>query len=116
MLKAKRSLPTYNDGWLAVYRPKQARSRFGDAPATEKDLDLVCYVAFSEQSCREQDYEFAERESYNLSLKAKVRRRPDIDAGCKAAARGKLFDVKHVDPSGREMYLYMQEVGDFAAG
>lgn len=113
MLSQKRMLPSYSDGWAAIYSHEPSRTSFGAAEDGRRvrERDLVCRAAYRLCSKRDQDYEFAEREGFELSLKICAMRRPGIDPSCRAVIGGTLFDISHIDLTAREMYLYLKEVG-----
>ena len=109
MLK-KRNLPTYPDGVVLIYREKPMRTTFGgkENPTSTDDMELVAKLAFSEESKRERDFEFAEQQGFNLSAKIKTHLVSDVDSGCKALIGSKLFDVSYIDQTRTEMYLYLE--------
>ena len=109
MLK-KKNLPTYPDGVVAIYRDRQLRTSFGgkENPASTDAMDLVARLAFSEESKRERDFEFAEQRGFNLSMKIRTHSAPGVDSGCKALIGSSLFDVSYIDQTKTEMYLYLE--------
>lgn len=113
MLSTKRALPTYPDGMLEVRRPKRAMTDFGAVMNIERrsDTELVGKMNFKAAAIREQDYEFARRESFKLALKVRC---PLVDfatGGDMALIGDVLYDISRVDRARREMYLYLEEVG-----
>lgn len=109
MLKSKRLLPTYNDGVLTVYAEKAKEVDFGakvNVDAVE-DMDVVVKLAYREASCREQDFDFAERMSFNLSAKLVTHNRPEVRSNHKAVIGDQLYDIEHIDRAKREMYVYL---------
>ena len=112
MLNTKRALPSYPDGVLKIYTPKDRKTDFGARRNIERidDMEFVCSLCFNVQTIREQDYEFAERSSFKLSLKVKSPRFDLVKSDCLALIGSTLFDVSHIDTSQREMYLYLEEV------
>lgn len=112
MLDSKRALPSYPDGVLKVYTPKDRKTDFGARRNIERidDMVFVCSLCFNVQTIREQDYEFAERASFKLSLKVKTPRFDLVKSDCLALVGSTLFDVSHIDATQREMYLYLEEV------
>ncbi|MCI2241514.1 hypothetical protein [Adlercreutzia faecimuris] len=115
MLKPRKHLPAYNDGILRVYREERGRVTDFGAPRNVygiADMELVARLAYRVEGCREQDFEFAERASFQLTLKVSTQRVGGIDAGCKVVIGRTLFDIGHVDPSRTELYFYLQEVGE----
>lgn len=114
MLRANRNLPTYNAGWADVYREKEGRVTDFGAPrnvSSLSDMEHVARLAYRREHCREQDFEFAERSSFRLTMKMRTRRVGGVDAGCKAVVDGRLFDIAHVDRTETDLFLYMTEVG-----
>lgn len=114
MLKGRRDLPSYPDGVLEVRRAKDRKTDFGARRNVEKksDTDFVCSLFYCSQAIREQDYEFAERSSFNLSLKVKTPRFDLVKSDCLALIGSKLFDISHIDATKDEMFLYLEEVRD----
>lgn len=112
MLPSKKALPSYSDGVLKVYTAKDRKTDFGARRNIESldDMEFVCSLCYSLQTIREQDYEYAERSSFNLSLKVKTPRFDLVKSDCLALIGRTLFDVSHIDATEREMYLYLEEV------
>lgn len=112
MLSSKRMLPSYPDGVLKVYVPKDRKTDFGARRNIEKvdDMEFVCSLCFNVQTIREQDYDFAERSSFKLSLKVRTPRFDLVKSNCLALIGTTLFDVSHIDATQGEMYLYLEEV------
>lgn len=114
MLKKKRVLPTYPDGVLGIYKAKERMTDFGARRNVEKitDMDPVCTICYSTQTIREQDYEYAERADFNLSLKVRTPRLDLVTSGHLALIGSKLYAISHLDTTDMEMYLYLEEVRD----
>ena len=112
MLSKRRPLPSYPDGVLTVYRAKDRKTDFGARRNVEKlsDMDEVCDLCFANQTIREQDYEFAERADFKLSLKVRTPLCKSVTSDCLALVGRTLFDISHTDTAGDEMYLYLEEV------
>lgn len=113
----KRKLSTYNDGVVRIYRDK-AKSTDFNAKRNVKaadDLDLVVRLDFEESSRREEDLEFAERSGFSLTLKVRTRLVPGVDNACKAIVDGYLYDIRYVDKTRTEMWLYLEGVRSIAA-
>lgn len=110
MLKSRKHLPTYNDGIAEIYREKDIKTSFGaklNAESTE-DLEPVVCLAYSSEMIREQDFDFAERHGFSVSLKIKTHLYRGVDAGCRAIVGGLIYDVSHVDRTQSEMHLYLE--------
>lgn len=112
MLQAKKELPSYPDGVLGIYKAKPRKTDFGARRNIEKrsDMEFVASLCYNVQTIREQDYEFADRASFKLSLKVKTPRFDLVKSDCLALVGSTLFDVSHIDSTQREMYLYLEEV------
>lgn len=107
----------YNDGVVSFYREKPNRSNFGARinPTALDGLDFIAKLAFSEESKRQQDLEFADSMQFSLDMKIKTRYIKGIDNKCKAVINGYLYDISYIDTTRTEMYLYMQGVDKIAA-
>lgn len=108
----KRKLSTYNDGVVRIYREKPKTTDFNakrNVKAAE-DMDLIVRLDYEEASRREEDMEFAERSGFSLTLKVKTRTVPGVDNKCKAVIDGYLYDIRYIDKSRTEMWLYMEGV------
>ena len=102
----------FNDGVVSIYRAKEKKSNFGanENVSILDDMDFVAKLDFEESSKREQDLEFANQNDFSLSLKIHTRMVSSVDNKCKAVIQGYLYDVKYVDKTRTEMYLYMEGV------
>lgn len=110
------TFPRYNDGVVQIYREIERRSNFSaklNAKALD-DMEFIAKLAYSEQSKRQQDIEFAFNNGFQLSYKIKTRYVKGIDNKCKAVINGFLYDVSYVDTTRTEVYLYLQGVGELA--
>ena len=108
----KNKFSRYNDGVVSIYREKGRRSNFSakENVSTMDDMEFIVKLAFEECSKREQDLTFAEQADFTLSLKVKTRFVKGIDNKCKAVIDGFLYDVKFVDSTRTEVFLYMEGV------
>lgn len=106
----------FNDGVVSIYRAKEKKSNFGASEnvSVMDDMDFVAKLDFEESSKREQDLEFANQNDFSLSLKIHTRMLNSVDNKCKAVIEGYLYDVKYVDKTRTEMYLYMEGVRKLA--
>ena len=112
----RNAFPCYNDGVVSIYREIERRSNFSaklNAKMLE-DMEFIAKLAFSEQSKRQQDVEFAYNNGFQLSCKVKTRYVRGIDNKCKAVINGFLYDVSYVDTTRTEAFLYLQGVGELA--
>lgn len=102
----------YNDGVVFVYREKGKRSNFGakENVSVLDDMGFIAKLDFEESSKREQDLEFANQNDFSLSLKIRTRYLQKVDNKCKAVIDNYLYDVKYVDKTRTEMWLYMEGV------
>lgn len=109
---AKNKLSTYNDGVVRIYRERPRKTDFGAKRNVSnlEDMDFVVRLDYEEASRREEDLEFAEKIGFSLTLKIKTRTAPGVDNKCKAVVNGYLYDVRYIDKSRTEMWLYMEGV------
>lgn len=109
---AKPKISKYNDGVVHIYREKGKRSNFGakENVSVLDDMDFVAKLDFEESSKREQDLEFANQNDFSLSLKIRTRYLQNVDNKCKAVIDNYLYDVKFVDKTRTEMWLFMEGV------
>lgn len=114
MLPQKKELPTYPDGVLGAYKARPRKTDFGARRNVEKrsDMEFVGSVCYNVQAIREQDYEFARREDFTLSLKVKCPRFDLVKTDCLVLIGSALYDVSRMDKTAREMFLYLEEVGE----
>lgn len=112
----KSDFDTFTSGILRVCRPRPEVTDFQAVRniTGEGDLDVLYTLAYSEESRRTQDYEFAEQAGRKLDLKVKVRWRPDIDTDQRVLIGRKLYSIYEMDSSSdrRTLYLYLEEERD----
>lgn len=108
----KNKFNRYNDGIVFIYREKGKRSNFGakENVSVLEDMEFVAKLNFEESSKREQDLEFANQNDFSLSLKIRTRYLKSVDNKCKAVIDNYLYDVKFVDKTRTEMWLFMEGV------
>lgn len=112
MAMNKTKFSRYNDGIVRIYREKKRVSDFNakkNVSALE-DLDFICKLDFELSTKREQDMEFAEQNSFSLTQKIRTRLVGGVDNKCKAVIDGYLYDVRYIDKSRVEMWLYLEGV------
>ena len=109
MLK-KNKFPIYNDGVILICREKEKKSSFNAKlnSTSMDDVDVIYKLDFQEMSKRQEDIEFAHSLSFSLDLKIKTRYVKGIDNKCKAVYDNRLYDIKHIDPTRTELFLYLQ--------
>lgn len=109
MLK-KGKLPSYADGIIAIYREKPNSTSFGAKinASSVDDMDLVVTLAYSAQSIRERDFDFAEQMGFNLSAKVKTHFVRGVDSDCKAVIENNLYDISYIDKTKTEMFFYLE--------
>lgn len=102
----------YNSGIIYVYRRKEEKLTVNKNVKTLADLDFIVKLAYKELSKRQQDIEFAEANSFSLSLKVKTQRPrgTDLDSTCLAVIEGMLYGVAYIDTTGREYYFYLEKI------
>lgn len=106
----------YNDGVVRIYREKPRRTDFGAKQNVSvlNDLSFVVKLDYEESARREQDSEFAQQMDFSLSLKIRTRFFSGVDNKCKAVINGYLYDVRYVDKTREEMWLYLEGVRSIA--
>lgn len=105
-------LTAFNDGIVSIYREKDRKTDFNARRnvAALADMEPVVRLTFDESSKRQQDLEFAEQSGFSLSYKIRTRYVPGVESKLKAVINGSLYDIRYVDKSGREMFLYLEYV------
>ena len=117
MLKRKRLLPSFPDGWLTVYRDKPYEHDFSEErrnPNKLENMEFVVKLAYAEQSIRAQDYDFADQRGFSISAKVKTHSHSAVTTDCKVVIGNQIFGIKHIDRALTEMYLYMEGVSEVA--
>ena len=107
----KQKPPVYNDGFVGIYRKKDLT--FNRNITKLSEMDLVERFAYSEMSRRQQDLEFAEQNSFSLSLKIKIPRPVadrGLDAYCYAVIGKILYGVQYLDTDRTNYFLYLEKV------
>lgn len=103
----------YNSGYVHLYRRKEENLYANTNVSKKEDLNFICKLAYKEMSCRQQDFEFAEQNSFTLSLKVKTQRMLDrrkVDNHCFAIIGNILYAVGGIDSSQTELYFYLEEI------
>lgn len=107
----KTKVATYNDGFVSLYRRKNLTLNQNVTSLSE--LDLIIRLAYSEAFRRQQDLEFAEQNSFSLSMKVKTPRptlNKGLDTYCFAVIGNTLYGIQYIDTNSREYYLYLEKV------
>lgn len=117
-MKFKPRFSNYNDGFVTIYREVEKKTDFSakENVSSIDDLTEVIKLAYAEKSKRVQDFEFAEKMGFSLSLKAKTRLFDTVDNKCKAIINNYLYDVSYIDfdKANQEMYIYLEGVRSLA--
>lgn len=105
-------LTAFSDGVVQICRLKDRKTEFGARrnATTADDLEPVVKLTFSLASKRQQDLEFAEQSGFQLALKIRTRKVPEVEAKMKAVIDGYLYDIAYVDKVEREMFVYLESV------
>lgn len=111
-MKNNKNFPCFNDGVVSIYKAKPKKTDFNAKKNVSAldDLDFLVKLDYEESAKREQDIEFAEQMSFSLSVKLHTRYVPVVNNNCKAVIDGYLYDVKYVDKTRSEMWLYLEGV------
>lgn len=111
MIKNKTSVSynRYNDGVAALHSVTGETTSFGAAKNVRalSDMEYICTVPFALQSCRVEDFDFAEENGFQLSRKVRMPLVSGIDNRKKAVINGLLYDISYIDYTRTEMYLYL---------
>lgn len=103
----------YNDGFVSVYRKREENLTMNRNVTSLDDLDYIIRLAYSETSRRQQDLEFAEQNSFSLSLKIKTQKpvmNYHLDASCYAVIGSTLYAIQYIDTNSTEYYFYLEKV------
>lgn len=103
----------YNSGFVHLYRRKKENLYANTNVSSKDDLTFICKLAYKEMSCRLQDFEFAEQNSFSLSLKVKTQKmlnKRTVDNHCYAIIDNILYAVGGIDSSQTEMFFYLEEI------
>lgn len=102
----------YNDGVAHIYREKERRTDFNAKQNVSAldNMDFVVKLDFKESAKREQDLEFAQQQTFSLTMKIQTRFVKNVDNKCKAVIDGYLYDVQYIDKTRTEMWLYLEGV------
>lgn len=111
-----KALSTFNDGVASIYREKDRQTDFSAKRNVESvdDMDFIVKLAYQESSRRQQDLEFAEQSGFSLSLKIRTRYVPTVRSKMKAVIGDRLYDIRYIDKSKKEMFLFLEGVRSLA--
>jgi SPP1 family predicted phage head-tail adaptor len=109
-------LSKFNDGVVSIYQEIERKTDFSAKKnvSTLSDLKLLGKLDFEEMSKRNQDLEFAEQSGFSLSMKIKTRYIKEVTNKNKAVIDGYLYDIRYIDKTKLEMYLYLEGVKPIA--
>lgn len=111
-------MKAYNSGVCQICRETRDPSAFAAriTPDSMDDLRVICTLDFSEQSCRNEDREYAQQMGYSLDRKISTRRPGTLEINTKfSAVIGKtLYHIGNVEYTPDELYLQLAEVTRFA--
>lgn len=109
-------LSKFNDGVVSIYQEIERKTDFSAKKnvSTLSDLKLLGKLDFEEMSKRNQDLEFAEQSGFSLSMKIKTRYIKEATNKNKAVIDGYLYDIRYIDKTKLEMYLYLEGVKPIA--
>nr|DAY92764.1 MAG TPA: head tail adaptor [Caudoviricetes sp.] len=104
----------YIDGMVYFYLPGDAETSFGAKknPKSVEDMKFFAKLAYTEKSKRQQDYENANQNGYELSKKIVTPLYKKVDNKMKVVDDGYIYDIISVDYDrvNSEMYLMLHEV------
>ncbi|MGN1156183.1 MAG: hypothetical protein ACI4TK_08405 [Agathobacter sp.] len=109
----KEKVPTYNDGFVKIYRKKESNLTVNRNITSLSELDFLINLAYSEMSRRQQDMEFAEQNSFSLSLKIKTPKpfiKKGLDTSCFAVIENTLYSIQYIDTNRTEYFFYLEKI------
>lgn len=109
----KQKIPTYNDGFATIYRRKETELTANRNVNSLEQLNPVIKFAYSEASRRQQDLDFAEQNSFSLSMKIKVPKpvvKKGLDTSCYAVIDNTLYGIEYIDTNSTEYFFYLEKV------
>ena len=106
----KSKFDRYIDGVVKICNRKNKQSDFGARQNTDtlKDLDVLIKLNYQEMSKRVEDVTFAKQESFELTIKIKVRKVKNVTSKNVAVIDNRMYAIKHTDSDNRNLYLYLQ--------
>ena len=106
--------PQFNDGIVRIYKKINKKTDFNARNNVQSydDMEQVVKLNFQQMSKRNQDIEFAEKMSFNLSMKIRTRKFKKINSKQYAVIDGFLFEIKYIDEDKTSSYLYLEGVRD----
>ena len=105
---AKKRPNGYGDGIAEIYQKK-------DIEKNVRSLDDLVYLGFlyyTEESKRQQDIEFAEQNSANLTLKISTPDGAEVDSNKNVVINNIIYAIIYIDHSRsqQKLYFYLEEV------
>lgn len=103
----------YHDGYVGIYQRKKETLTRNTNVQSLNDLDFLIRLAYGETSRRQQDQEFAEQNSFSLSLKIRTQRprtEKGLHSGCFAVIGKTLYSVEYIDRNETEYYMYLEKI------
>lgn len=116
-LKAKAST-VFGDGVVSIYKEKDRKTDFNARRnvATLDDMEFIVKLNYAEASKRQQDLDFAEQSGFSLNYKIRTRYVRSVQSKQKAVIGNDLYDIRYIDKSAREMFLYLEYVRPLEVG
>lgn len=114
----QKKVPTYNDGFVRIFRKKQSNLTVNRNVTSLSELDFLIKLAYSETSRRQQDLEFAEQNSFSLSLKIKAPKpviKKGLDTSCFAVIENTLYSIQFIDTNSTEYFFYLEKIRELEA-
>lgn len=116
-LKAKAST-VFGDGVVSIYKERDRKTDFNARRnvVTLDDMEFIVKLNYAEASKRQQDLDFAEQSGFALNYKIRTRHVRSVQSKQKAVINGDLYDIRYVDKTAREMFLYLEFVRPLEVG
>lgn len=100
---------SYTDGILEY---GETESLFNDSrKKIGERFSSIGKLFFTQMSARDSDILQASNMGYAIDLKLKTPYRPEISSKSKVRINGYLYDIKKIDHTNENVFLYLQRVG-----
>lgn len=109
----KRKTASLNDGYAECYKKADRETDFSAAISAKSlsDLEFIVSLAYSEETRREQDYEFADSKDRSLNLKIKTLLYQNVTSDVAVKIGDMLYSIIKLDydKKNQVMYFYLEE-------
>lgn len=108
--------PRLNDGIVRIYKKINKKTDFNARNNVQSydDMEQIVKLNYQQMSKRNQDIEFAEKMSFNLSMKIRTRKFKNLNSKQYAVIDRFLYEIKYIDEDKTSSYLYLEGVRELA--